>query len=253
MGLRYYFGILTLSALLLISTPALSEAVMAQGGLATEFAEDPSLNDRPDAGWEDDKVLFDKVVYWKNACFSSCHNQAKRAENADIPYIAGQKFHYLLKQLEKFDQIHSGKETGTNPGSKVWQRSNVLMDGVTRKVDSALFVYLADAISQMSCDGRSDPSAASTLPPPPASLKQCITCHRKGGQGAAYNIPILAGQSEAYMRGQLRSILNSAKGVPQKQGENFRTHPIMGPILEKLVYMDFFGLAKYFSAQDCRG
>jgi len=253
MGQHHYFGILIISVLLLISTPGLSESVLAPGGLATGFEDDPSLKDRPNAGWENDKILFDKVSYWKNACFSACHNQAKRAEDTSIPYVAGQKFHYLLKQLEKFDQNHSDMESGANPGSRVWQRSNDLMNSVSEKVDSALFVYLADAISNMPCDGRSEPSAALALPPPPASLEQCTTCHLKNGQGAAYDIPILAGQSEAYMRRKMTSILNSEKGVSQKEGQNFRTHPVMGPILAKLVYMDFFGLAKYFSAQDCRG
>ena len=69
----------------------------------------------------------------------------------------------------------------------------------------------------------------------------CVACHGPGGNSAAPQFPILAGQTARYLYLQLKDF---------KEGR--RAEPVMDPFIASLSREDMFDLAAFFAAQKAR-
>ena len=213
-----------------------------------------SLNARPDRKWQQDATLQRRVTKTIDACFTACHGPEKRQKDSRIPKIAGQKYYYVLKQLEVFDKNNIDKMADSRSEWSLWERSDENMNRVTSKVATELFPYLSDVLDKMECSspesGMRPPSA---YKPPPQLVEQCKSCHGVDGLGTAYNVPILAGQSQLYLRKQLLLIRDRANDQTLTNTKSRRNHPLMETKVKPLSDIEIGRIAKYYSGLDCRG
>lgn len=246
-----------LSLSILLAGFLLVEPVWAQnadsppGGLDTgedDFTPEP----RPHPGWMQNEKALKSVKGLSAACFSACHGRAQLDKKPNTPNIAGQRYFYILKQLETFNKSNADADTLAAHKWEMWERSNVFMNSVTDKVDERMYAYIADYVSQMPCDQETSPPTQVPAGKPQA-LKLCASCHGEDGVGIDYNVPILAGQSYDYLQHQMVHIRDSARHEPKDVRLGWRTHPMMEPIIQRITILDINALAKYYAEQDCRG
>ncbi|HEY9081442.1 c-type cytochrome [Magnetovibrio sp.] len=212
-----------------------------------------SLNARPDKQWQQDAALQRRVTKTIDACFTACHGPEKRQKDSRIPKIAGQKYYYVLKQLEVFDKNNIDKMADSRSEWSLWERSDENMNRVTSKVATELFPYLSDVLDKMECSS-SEPGTRppSAYKPPPQLVEQCTSCHGVDGLGTAYNVPILAGQSQTYLRKQLLLIRDRANGQKSINTKSRRNHPLMEAKIKPLSDVEIGRMAKYYAGLDCR-
>lgn len=242
-----YVGLVVATLALLGASAFAQTAPLDQG--AGQF---DALSENFGEAQDDKQSRLDQVRDIATACFSACHGQETLALDASIPSIAGQKFAYIRKQLELFNQHNPDPEAISVHHWTVWFRSNVYMDDVAAGVRDDMYANIAQAISKMPCVSQRPGGAPKQLPPP-AALVKCSTCHGEGGLGEAFDIPILAGQSETYLRNQIAAMRGNSKRVAQDGAASYRYHPSMTDKVHGLTDADFDDLAKYFASRDCRG
>lgn len=240
-------------ALAVHGAAALAQDAPAPEGLdTTGRTEGEHPNTPPVAGWEQDQVAHARIKKLTDACFSACHGYEKRTANPAVPRIAGQKFYYVRKQLETFNENNPDGAAGNAHHWSVWARSNAYMNQITTKVRAQYYAYIADMISKMPCDeGRAAVPPATALPSP-KTLRLCVSCHGADGLGTAYDVPNIAGLSYTYLRGQL-TLFRKFEKTPRKAGGAWRGHPGMELSLDALSEFDTLDLAKYYADRDCRG
>ena len=180
------------------------------------------------------------------ACFQ-CHGEGGVSSVSSRPTIAGQKVEYLRRQLLAF-KIEVAQ--GTLEGA---QRKNPLMEHMISGLGDHLIGPIATALSQLACDGGISKTArAKPLFLPPAA-KKCAQCHGVDGIGRQAQIPNLAGQQRSYLRRQVLLIREIAWGAKPREGDAWRSHPIMESQVARLKITDLDAIANYYAALNCRG
>jgi len=187
-----------------------------------------------------------------------CHGVGGVSVIPTRPTIAGQKAEYIRRQLEAFKkaantppQNRDGDST-RGPGDAS-QRSDPVMEHMAAGLPDQLIAPIAEAVSQLACDGgvaKTPPTSPSVRP---QAANACIVCHGANGVGVQDQVPNLAGQHRAYLRRQLLLIRETAWGAQPREGEAWRSHPIMEAKVARLKIADIDAIARYYSSLDCRG
>lgn len=243
-------GLCLTVCVLAASVNAWSQTAFDRDGLDTGLIEFDNPNTRPDVGWENDEQLSERITKLTDACFSACHGPEKRAQSPSTPNIAGQKFYYVRKQLELFNENNPDGSVLNEHHWDMWKRSNFYMNEITSRMQPRYYVYIADRISSLPCDGGRQARTNALPPTPPKTLHLCISCHGEDGRGTAYNVPNIAGQSYTYLGSQL-NLMRANQQTAARDGEKLRTHPPMEGVLETLSVRDIRALAKYYSELSC--
>ena len=220
------------------------------GGPRTAQSPQPRVGD----DWQSQPELLAHVQKIVAACYSVCHRQDGLSKTPSAPNISGQKPAYIRKQLETFNKNNAVADSVEAHLWQSWERSNVLMNSVTIKVNAQMYPYIADLIGQKPCDG--EKPKATPSPPAvvqPTAVKDCVACHGSDGQGTAANVPILAGQSYDYLLHQLILIRDSGRHEPRDRMVGWRTHPIMEAYVTRLTILDLRAVARYYADLPCRG
>jgi YVTN family beta-propeller protein len=160
---------------------------------------------------------------------AACHGFNGASTNDEWPNLAGQKYAYLLEQLQAF-------EDGT--------RKNPVMMPIARQLSSADVSDLAAYFSTLKgAPVVVSPQIAKGSVDTGSSISsQCTACHGLTGmsptsaRAAAW--PNLAGQRYAYLVEQLQAFQRDA-----------RENPLMSPMARRLSAVDVRNLAAYFSVQ----
>ncbi|MDE2449697.1 MAG: c-type cytochrome [Gammaproteobacteria bacterium] len=165
----------------------------------------------------------------KAAECAACHGAAGASTNADWPNLAGQKYAYLVEQLQAFQ----------NGG-----RRNAVMTPVAQQLSANDVSNLAAYFSALkgAPPVHSDQIARRSVDRGFSMSSQCTACHGLTGmspttaRAAAW--PNLAGQKYAYLLRQLKVF---------KEGG--RRNSLMSPMAQRLSQTDAHDLAAYFSVQ----
>lgn len=165
----------------------------------------------------------------KAAACAACHGATGASTNADWPNLAGQKYGYLVQQLQAFRR-------GT--------RSNAVMTPMARQLsaqdvrDLAAYFATLRGAAPVHAAGIAKGSVGRGF----SISSQCTACHGLTGMSPtsarAVAWPNLAGQKYAYLLQQLRVF---------KQGG--RSNPLMSPMAQRLSPQQARDLAAYFSVQ----
>lgn len=166
----------------------------------------------------------------KAAQCAACHGFTGASTSPDWPNLGGQKYAYLLEQLQAF-------QSGA--------RKNPVMEPIARQLSGT---DVRDLAAYFSAQKAAAPAAS------PAQIaqgnvhrgsdisSQCTACHGLTGMSPtssrAVAWPNLAGQKYAYLLAQLQSF---------QQGG--RRNPLMSPMAQRLSAQDSRDLAAYFSVQ----
>ena len=188
-----------------------------------------------------------------------CHGEGGVSVIPTRPTIAGQKSEYIRRQLVAFKNTASQGpqdrdgvgDNGVDPAMPV--RDDPVMEHMAAGLPDQLIAPLADAVSKMACDGGTAKAVQNNPPARPPAAEACTVCHGTDGIGVQNQVPNLAGQHRAYLRRQLLLIRETAWGAQPREGEAWRSHPIMEAKVARLKIADIDATARYFSALDCRG
>ncbi len=187
-------------------------------------------------------------------CFQ-CHGEGAVSLIPTRPTIAGQKAEYIRRQLTAFKNtvLRANDNRDTGAGAALIKRTDPVMEHMAAGIADSLIDPVAQALSNLACDGgtakapRTNPLA---LPP---SAQTCAVCHGVDGISSQNQVPNLAGQQRAYLRRQLLLIRETAWGAQPREGEAWRGHPIMEAQAARLPIAGIDAIASYFSELDCRG
>ena len=193
-----------------------------------------------------------------------CHGAGGVSVIPTRPTIAGQKSEYIRRQLMAFKhtaaQSPKDRDGDGDDGKSAMSlppRSDPVMEHMAAGLLDQIIAPLANAVSQLACDGGVTKAVRSNPPknPParPQAVEACIVCHGADGIGMQNQVPNLAGQHRAYLRRQLLLIRETAWGAQPREGEAWRSHPIMEAKAARLKIADIDAIARYFSSLDCRG
>lgn len=196
-------------------------------------------------------------------CFQ-CHGPGGVSVIPTRPTIAGQKAEYIRRQLVAFKNAATKppREAGLDGGgaeksTRASLRSDPVMEHMAAGLPNNLLEPLAQAVSQLACDAKTDKTQRITPPglPPqrPAAAQACVICHGEDGIGVQSQVPNLAGQQRSYLRRQLLLLRETAWGARPREGEAWRSHPIMEAKAARLKIADIDAIAQYYTALDCRG
>ncbi|HEX4266257.1 MAG TPA: c-type cytochrome [Steroidobacteraceae bacterium] len=165
----------------------------------------------------------------KAAECAACHGPTGASTNSEWPNLAGQKYAYLIEQLQAFQH-------GT--------RRNPVMTPIARQLSAKDVGDLAAYFSalQGAAPAQSPHIAKASVDRGFSISSQCTACHGLTGMSPmsarAVAWPNLAGQKYAYLLQQLRVF---------KEGG--RRNSLMSPMAQRLSAADARDIAAYFSAQ----
>lgn len=189
-----------------------------------------------------------------------CHGVGGVSVIPTRPTIAGQKSEYIRRQLVAFKnsapqgvQDRDGDVDNGAKDSAIPVRNDPVMEHMAAGLPDPLIAPLADAISKLACDGGTAKAQHNNPPARPAAAEACVVCHGVDGIGVQNQVPNLAGQHRAYLRRQLLLIRETAWGAQPREGEAWRSHPIMEAKVARMKIVDIDAMSRYFAALDCRG
>ena len=209
----------------------------------------------------------DQVKAALQNCYQ-CHGVGGVSVIPTRPTIAGQKSEYIRRQLVAFKhsapqgvQDRDGDGDGEldedvdndAKGAAIPVRNDPVMEHMAAGLPDQLIAPLADAISKLACDGGTVKAQRNNPPARPAAAEACVVCHGVDGIGLQNQVPNLAGQHRAYLRRQLLLIRETAWGAQPREGEAWRSHPIMEAKVARRKIVDIDAMSRYFAALDCRG
>lgn len=193
------------------------------------------------------------------SCFQ-CHGEGAVSLIPSHPTIAGQKAEYLERQLRAFKQAENqtpadddGDGDEDPQKTKLSGRTDSIMGHMAAGLPDHLIAPVARALSQLACDGGTPKAKRTNLLTLPDAAKKCVICHGEDGIGKQGYIPNLAGQQRSYLRRHLLLIRETAWGAQPREGEAWRSHPIMESQTARIKIADIDAMTHYFSALDCRG
>ena len=182
-----------------------------------------------------------------------CHGPGGVSSTPTRPTIAGQKALYIQNQLQAFKATANGSVTLSENLDDPLLRSDPIMEHMAQGLPDYLIEPLSVAVSAMACDGGNPKPKSKFQPRRPFAADACVSCHGVDGIGVLDSIPNLAGQQRAYLRRQLLLIRETAWGAQPREGEAWRSHPIMEAKSARMRIADIDAIAKYYSRLDCRG
>jgi len=203
--------------------------------------------------------VSDQVKAALQNCYQ-CHGVGGVSVIPTRPTIAGQKSEYIRRQLVAFKntapQGVQDRDGDADNGAKdpaIPVRNDPVMEHMAAGLPDQLIAPLADAISKLACDGGTAKAQRNNPPARPAAAEACVVCHGVDGIGVQNQVPNLAGQHRAYLRRQLLLIRETAWGAQPREGEAWRSHPIMEAKVARMKIADIDAMSRYFAALDCRG
>jgi cytochrome c553 len=178
-----------------------------------------------------------------------CHGKTGTAPNPRVPNLAGQKAHYLVNQLEYFQQgsTHGGAENLEDDEAFRVHRSMVFNAKRLRPEEM-------DAVAKFYASQTCQSQKGTTKPTGqiPYAGKLCAECHGKKGISKDDETPNLAGQNYEYLVNQLSRFQKTAGGVNSAKQRDWRQHPVMGKVTRGLSGDKIKALAAYFAGMSCR-
>ncbi|MCW8915123.1 MAG: c-type cytochrome [Magnetovibrio sp.] len=184
-----------------------------------------------------------------------CHGPGGVSNIPTRPTIAGQKSEYIENQLMAFRR--SALTQQVSPTEEIsLVRSDPVMEHMAIGLSEHVIVPLAQAVSQLACDGgvtKSELSKPRFGQRRPLAADACVGCHGLDGIGVWNHVPNLAGQQRAYLRRQLLLIRETAWGAQPRDGEAWRSHPIMEAKVARIRISDIDSIARYYASMDCHG
>lgn len=225
-----------------------SVAILVVG--ATAFAQSPALaqNTAVKAG-ESRAVQIQDTL---KTCYQ-CHGAGGVSEIPSRPTLAGQKADYLRRQLLAFKMAGQAIDPSKagQPGTLV--RPDPVMEHKVTNVGDDLIAPIAAALSNMACDGGKPRQEETRTFELPKAGQACVGCHGVNGIGTKAQVPNLAGQQRSYLRRQLLLIRERSWGAAPREGEAWRSHPILEAHAARLSIVDIDAVARYYSALPCNG
>ena len=201
----------------------------------------------------------DQVKAALQNCYQ-CHGVGGVSVIPTRPTIAGQKSEYIRRQLVAFknsapqgSQDRDGDVDNGAKGAAIPVRNDPVMEHMAAGLPDQLIAPLADAVAKLACDGGAAKAERNNPPARPAAAETCVVCHGADGIGLQNQVPNLAGQQRAYLRRQLLLIRETAWGGQPREGEAWRSHPIMEAKVARMKIVDIDAMSRYFAALDCRG
>lgn len=190
-------------------------------------------------------------------CFQ-CHGEGAVSQIPTRPTLAGQKADYIRRQLKAFRlaalSANETTEGGDGPrAATLVKRTDPVMEHMVAGVPEHLIDPLAAALSNLPCDGGKAAPTHSKTSSLPSSAEACTVCHGVDGISTQSQVPNLAGQQRAYLRRQLLLIRETAWGAEPREGEAWRSHPIMEAQAARIPIADIDAIARYYTELDCRG
>ena len=192
-----------------------------------------------------------------DTCFQ-CHGPGGVSVIPSRPTIAGQNASYVARQLMAFRraarQDAGDVDADADDGPRAMTgatRSDPVMEHMAENLSPGMIQAVARAVSQLPCAPKQGDTRP--VPPKPPVAERCDVCHGADGIAAQPEIPNLAGQRRAYLRRQLLLIRETAYGAEPREGERWRSHPIMEREAGRISISDVDALARYYAALDCRG
>ncbi|MEG3620075.1 c-type cytochrome [Magnetovibrio sp. PR-2] len=182
-----------------------------------------------------------------------CHGPGGVSSTPTRPTIAGQKAVYIQSQLEAFKSSANGSVIVNENLEDPLLRSDPVMEHMAQGLPDYLIEPLSVAMSAMACDGGDAKPKSKFKPRRPFAADACVSCHGVDGIGVWDGVPNLAGQQRAYLRRQLLLIRETAWGAEPREGESWRSHPIMEAKTARMRIADIDAIARYYSKLDCRG
>jgi len=188
-----------------------------------------------------------------STCYQ-CHGPGGVSIIPSRPSIAGQKAEYVRRQLLAFKMASGtmGKDADGDaddlPG-----RTDPVMEHMAAGLPDQLLAPVAQAVSQLACDGGKAKKPPLSAPVRPKAANKCVICHGVDGIGTQGHIPNLAGQQRSYLRRQLLLIRETAWGAQPREGEAWRSHPIMEAQAARIKIADMDAIARYYAQMDCYG
>lgn len=213
----------------------------------------PSPSPQSIKGLDDQDLVKETLML----CFQ-CHGDGAVSQIPTRPTLAGQKAEYIRRQLKAFKLAGLSANETTESGDKphadaAVKRTDPVMEHMVSGVPDHLIDPLAEALTNLPCDG------GQAVPPRtkdvalPASARACTSCHGADGISTQSQVPNLAGQQRAYLRRQLLLIRETAWGAQPREGEAWRSHPIMEAQTARIPIADIDAIAQFYAGQDCRG
>ncbi len=159
----------------------------------------------------------------------ACHGANGIATRPAIPNLAGQNEFYLVKEIKDFQSAPpaSGADVGAT------ERHDRIMREKGRELSDDDVWNLASYFASLppACLAKSPAPAAIRAPNKAAT---CIECHGLQGQPIFPDVPVIAGQNQAYLETQLRQFRTSAGGISQGPNWASRYHYFMSAIAKSL-------------------
>lgn len=191
-----------------------------------------------------------------SVCFE-CHGEGGVSIVPSHPTLAGQKPDYLRRQLLAFKRARQAQgDKGLNAEDQstgIPARIDPVMEHMANTLTPDLIAPVAAALSSMACDGGKAPRQSARTFELPTAGQACVACHGVDGIGLKPEVPNLAGQQRSYLRRQLLLIRETAWGAQPREGEAWRTHPIMEAQAARLSIADIDAIARYYNALPCGG
>ena len=189
-----------------------------------------------------------------------CHGPGGVSIIPSRPSIAGQKAEYVRRQLLAF-KVASGAMAQDQDGdgddhssiADLPGRTDPVMEHMAAGLPDQLLAPVAQAVSQLACDGGKPKKAPLRRLTRPRAANKCVICHGMDGIGTQGYIPNLAGQQRSYLRRQLLLIRETAWGAQPREGEAWRSHPIMEAQAARIKIADVDAIARYYAQMDCNG
>ena len=222
-----------------------------------------AVNGAPAPGFAQTEQLTTLQIQVKDAlqtCYQ-CHGPGGVSVIPSRPTIAGQKAEYVRRQLAAFrmaaDAAHQGQGDDAKGEERavadIPKRTDPVMEHMAAGLPEHLIKPVADAVASLPCDGGTPKPPAVKVPVRPKAANACVICHGHDGIGVQPHIPNLAGQHRSYLRRQLLLIRETAWGAQPREGEAWRTHPIMEAEVARIKIVDVDAIARYYSTLNCRG
>lgn len=225
------------------------------GVSAPLFAQSAPAQPSPSKQAQDERELIKDTL---QMCYQ-CHGEGAVSQIPTRPTLAGQKADYIRRQLKAFKlaalSTNETSEGGDAPraASSLVKRTDPVMEHMVAGVPDHLIEPLAKTLSNLPCDGgKTTPPHAKTASLP-SSAEACTVCHGVDGISTQSQVPNLAGQQRAYLRRQLLLIRETAWGAQPREGEAWRSHPIMEAQAARIPIADIDAIAQYYTGLDCRG